>query len=505
MKKRRIISGLLVFVFCLCQCLTVFASDDEIDLDQDLEIDISDSFDVEADESFVTDSAGNVFSSGNDVAFLLDKFFSICTMGKTVTLNETEADGSVMAMAKDVTITDSNINESAFLAGESVTLRDTPVKGNVFAMGRKVDICGESNAVYAMGETVIFDGTTNALNVCGGSVSVGGKIDGDVSIDAGSIVLASDLEVTGNLKVTSEDEPEIPASVKTGSYEFEKKITDEDEADPAADIGKVTAGIIAKKIAKTIFWIIAMSLLGIFLNLFFADQLQGAAENVKKPFPAIIRGVLGWICIPVIGLFMCLTIVLAPAGGLLLLVYFILICAALCFAGASLGRIIFPKMHPFASATICIASLEIIRQLPIVGPVLAVIAQVYLISYVVGVLFENIKRNKKKQQAVPADVTETVIVNTSEVTEVTEVTKADNAAEPEETAADNSAAANIVTEEPAADNSGGEETVLDNTAVEETVADSTAFEEPAADILPETDSDEAGMTVVENKEEKTEE
>ena len=98
---------------------------------------------------------------------------------------------------------------------------------------------------------------------------------------------------------------------------------------------------------------------------------------------------------------------------------------------------------------------------------------------------------------------------------MTEVTKADKAAEPEETAADNSEAANIVTEEPAADNSGVEETVadstaveetvLDSTAVEETVADSTAFEEPAADILPETDSDEAGMTFVENKEEKTEE
>ena len=502
MKKRRVISGLLVFVFCLCQCLTVFASDEpEIDVDNELEIDIDDSFDVDADESFEIDSAGNVFRSGNDVAFSLEKFFTVISMGRTVNINETEVGGGVFAMAKDITITDSNINESAFLMAESITLRDTPVNGNVFAMGRKVDIAGESNAVYALGETVIFDGSTKALNVEGGSVSIGGKIDGDVSVEADSVVFDSDLEVTGNLKVTSVEEPAIPESVKTGSYEFEKKLTNKEKADPSDAVKKVTFGIVAKKIAKTIYLIIAITLLGMLLNVFFADQLKNAAENLKKPGPALLRGLLGFICIPFAGFFMCITIILAPAGGLLLLVYFVLLCAALCFTGASIGRVIFPKMHPFASAAICIAVLEVVRQLPIAGRIIGVICDIYLISYVLGVLFENYKRNRKKQPVVTAEVKETSVIVAPQAAKTPEVTKVTETTETTETP--------VVTETTQTAEATQAPEVTGTVITVEPVTDIASSNESEANDTPAEDNSavngSAGAVVPGNFDEKTEE
>ncbi len=379
MKLRRIITGVLIFVICLCQSMTAFAS--------------------EAKEAEDSDSARNLFMAGEDVLLPSDPFFSTFSMGRKVIMEGSEAEGSVFAMAQDITIDNSKIGESAYIMGETVTVRNTPVHGNIFAMGRNIDIAGESNAVYAMGESIEFDGVTNGLYVQGESVVLSGKIIGDATVEYGSsLTLDPDMEITGNLKVKGKTETQVPETAKVGSYEFEQKIEEKEE-----DVTPTIGAIIAGKIAKTIFWIVAMSLFGLLLCWLFNDHIIRAGECImKEPGKAVARGLLGWICTPIIIIFMFCTVILAPAGALLLMVYIILLCAGTAFAGASIGRLIFPKLHPFLASVACIAALEVLRQIPYIGTLVGVVADLYLLSYVVGCISDGInKKNKGTQPVLP--------------------------------------------------------------------------------------------------------
>ncbi len=401
MKKKRIVTGLLVLVFCLFQCMTVFAAE---------------TAETTGDQQEM-DTGGNLFWGGENLS--VDSVFSAFAAGRTVEMDQAQAEGSVFAVAQDIDIRDSRINESAFLGGETVTVRDTPVHGNIFAMGRTIDISGESNTVYAMGETVAFNGVTNGIHATGNSVSIAGKINGDVTVESDSLFIDPDAEITGRLKITAGSEPQIPDSAKVGSYEFEQKVEEDDKSETEA-VAETVGSVMIKKVLSTIYWIIAISLLGLLLCWLFDDHLLKAGEKLKKsPGYAVARGLLGWICAPIIVIFMLCTVLLAPAGVLLLLAYIILLCAGTCFTGASLGRLLFPKMNRFLAAVICISVLEVMLVIPFAGRIIGVICDLYLISYVVGCLSESVGSiSKNKPQAAgsaaaadPVQVTETVSVS----------------------------------------------------------------------------------------------
>ncbi len=410
MKRKRTATVLLTLCLCLTMCVTAFS--EEVARDE---------------ESYVRDSAGNMVWSGFDLTLPLDAVHTAFMIGKREAVKGTDIKGGLFSLGQDIEITDSRIGESAFLGAETVRLADTSVSGNIFAMGRKIDITGESNSVYAMGETVNFNGSAKCLDIGANSVFVGGTIDGDVSISSGAGVLIDpDTVITGRLNITGSVEPQIPESAQIGAYSFVQKVEEDDTEDPdeRAEVvdddeireasekagkmaGAMAGALLIWRIFSFFFWIIAMSLMGMLLTWLFADQLKAAGESVKSsPGPALLRGVLAWLFTPVVAVLACLTIVLAPAGGLLLLFYLILICAGTCFTGASLGSLLFPKMNRFLSAFLCIAVLEILRQLPIIGTVIGILARMYLLSFVVKCLYDNIKNPPKTGRVpVPAAAT----------------------------------------------------------------------------------------------------
>ncbi|MCR4657254.1 MAG: hypothetical protein K5770_13680 [Lachnospiraceae bacterium] len=387
MKKNSIITGLLTLAFCLCQCLPVFAQDGGEG--------------PEVKETNEIDSAGNLFSSGDDFSLSLDSVYCAFALGRNIDVSGAESEGSLFALARDITIRDTKVGESIFLGAETVSVTGTSADGNIFSMGRKVDISGTGRGVYAMGETVNFDGEARGVCIAANSVFIGGTINGDVKIDAGqNITIDPDTVITGSLYISGQQEPEVPDSAEIGEYTFEQK-TGEADGD-ASEASEATGSKIGGIIGKTIYWIAAMSLLGIILCWLFGSHLKNAGEVfLNSPGSAAGRGVLAWLLTPVLAVLMCCTVILAPAGGILLAVYVILLCIGLCFTGASLGRLVFRDMHPFLSAVICIAVLEVVRQIPFLGTVIGALADIYLLSYVVYCLSETLNKKKKRPEAVP--------------------------------------------------------------------------------------------------------
>ncbi len=116
----------------------------------------------------------------------------------------------------------------------------------------------------------------------------------------------------------------------------------------------------------------------------FNDHLENAADLLRtKPGVMIGSGVITWFCVPIVALILCISCILAPVAGLLMLAYVFFLCIGLAFAGASLIKLFLPKMNPFLSALIGIAALEIIRVIPVIGFLVGCVADMYILAYVV--------------------------------------------------------------------------------------------------------------------------
>ena len=364
MKKRLtalFVTGILTISMCMC----VFAAGTEAD----------------------TDSAGNMFVSGDSVSLDGESFFAGFAAGQSVDITDSDAEGSVFAAGQEVTIKDSSVSESMFIGGNNVNIDNTQIHGNIFAAGNSVKITDgcEANAVYAAGNDITFEGETDFLALGGTNVSVNGTIDGDVTIDANNVDISDDTVITGTLTINSSTEPEISDEASIGKYEFNKVDADSN------GIAKVSFGaMILKKITSGLYWIVAMAAFGMILCWLFDKHLTTAANYVKnRTAPLVLSGVIAWICIPIAALLMCISYILAPIAGMLMLAYVLLLCAGLAFAGASIGRLIFPKMNVFLAALIGIAALEVIRLIPFIGGLVGIAADMYLLGYVVQNLWLN--------------------------------------------------------------------------------------------------------------------
>ena len=340
------------------------------------------------------DSAGNVFEDNQNVSFEDLPFFSAFAFGETVTMNKSKAVGSVAAAAKTAEIINSDIGESLYIGGETVDINDTMVGGNIFSCGRHITVSGKNNGLYCAGESLDFDGDSKGVYFYGSTAKIKGRIDGDAIIHAADdVIIDEDTQITGSLKVVSKSEPVIPEGASIGNYRFEPDNSSQEEYSPASEEGssKITGTIF-----KTIYLIIAMSLLGIVICKLFDEHLSRASELIKtRKGTMIARGIAAWILIPIIAVLLLCTLILAPVGAVILVLYILMLCVGVSFTGASLGRMILPNMNVFLSSTICIAVIEILKQIPYLGILAAIAADVYLLAYVITTIKERQVMNQQ--------------------------------------------------------------------------------------------------------------
>ncbi len=363
-KNRKLITLFATMMMAVCMCVPAFAAD--------------------------LDSAGNLFESGDSVSLPDVPFFGGIIVGQNISAEDTDAEGSVMMAGQSVGMNDGEVGESLYIAGNIISVDDTWVSGNIYIAGNNIVLENtESNGIYIAGNQITFDGVASALHAAGNKVTVKGTINGDAVIEADVVELDEDLKVTGSLTIKSVNEPVVPDNAPIKDFIYEPI----SRAEQQEGIGAVGLGIgarIIKKLRSGLYWIVAMAAFGMVLCWLADDHLTKASELVRtKPGVMIGCGIISWICIPVIAIALCFTYILAPVGGMLALLYVLLLCAGLAFAGASLVRIFLPDMNVFLSALIGIAVLEIVRQIPVIGIFVGIVADMYLLAYVVLTIWDN--------------------------------------------------------------------------------------------------------------------
>ncbi|MBO4903702.1 MAG: hypothetical protein J5367_00610 [Lachnospiraceae bacterium] len=379
--KKRIFAEFAAMLIAILMCQTVFAETDT-----------------------TVDSAGNVFSSGDEVKFSDKSIFGAFTVGKEVEIEDSEAKGAVYAAGQTVSIDDCKVRESVFAAGNDVSVTGCDIDGNVFAAGNNVSVSSgtEANGVYLAGTNVEFVGVAKGLYIGGTNVSVDGVIDGDVTIDGTNVEIKDGTVIMGKLTVKSANEPVIADDAEIVDYDYEE-VTDDDDKSSAFGAAGLAAALF-KKLTSGIYWIVAMAAFGMLLCWLFGEHLDTAATFMKtRPGAMVGSGIIGWICVPVVSIMLCCTYILAPVGGLLFLFYVLLLCAGLAFAGASLVRLFLPNMNVFLSALIGIAALEIVRLIPFIGALVGIVADMYLIGYVIQRLWIRRLRKSPKPEVIEAE------------------------------------------------------------------------------------------------------
>ncbi len=348
-----------------------------------------------------TDSAGTVFAADDTVSLDSVPFFTSFACGQSVDITDSKAQGSIMAAGRDVSVGSTVVNESLYIAGEKVTSTGNEVSGNIFAAGNSIDIEESSaNGVYAAGNEITFGGTSKGFWAAGTKITFSGKVDGDVVLEGDTVKVESGSVVTGELRIVSSKEPEVAEDTSIGSYKYEE-IAEKDVSGLSLT-GKVSIGsVIWSKVKSCVYWVIAMGVFGVILCWLFNSHLVKAAELIReKPGLMIGTGIISWCAIPVLAIFLCCSYVLAPVGGMLLLAYVLINCAGLAFAGASLARLFLPNMNIYLSAIIGIAVFEVLIMIPFIGILIGIVADMYLIAYVVQTIWTRVKNEKAARVAV---------------------------------------------------------------------------------------------------------
>lgn len=348
-----------------------------------------------ADTEYNVDTAGNAFIGGSDAKVSNGLLFGMFGAGKDVEVSASEIEENAIVAGYSMKFNDVNVGSSIFAAGFDIVVKDSNVGGNIIAAGNTIAIDSETTAkgVMAAGNEIIFDGTADALNLAGTKAVISGTVHGSATISADNVEIRDGAVIDGVLIVESKNEPVVSDGAAVGKLEYKKLVSEESDASASRGSGLFSSkidgneslgGKVVEKAKKAVYWIVAAAIMGIVMCWLFPKHLESAAIQIGKKTGSVIGfGILAIIATPVACLLLAITVIGAPVSALILILYVFLLCIGTAFAGASLGRLVFPKMNGILASMIGIAILEVAHVIPFLGILVGLAADVYTVGYVV--------------------------------------------------------------------------------------------------------------------------
>ncbi len=323
---------------------------------------------------------------------------SLYKFGSNVLITGT-VNGDIYCAGQTVTI-EANVNGDVICAGQSVSVGGR-VAGDVRVAGQTVNVTGKvagsasiagqdvnlsSNSrigrdLSVAGETVSLDGPVGRdLNVGGGTVYINSVVGRNVDAKVGEkLILQDNAKIEGNLAYTSPK-----TLVKTGSASVAGKVTYTKQEN------KNSAGWL---VAWRLYVLIAMTCLVVLLVALFPQLFRRwnrvASEKLGWVF---LVGLIGAIAMPIVVFVAFATVVGAPVGILLLLLWLVALILSFPLAIYFIGHSIFPKLHPALMVLVACLLFGVVQMLPILGMIVSILA--YLLG--TGVLLMNLKASYKK-------------------------------------------------------------------------------------------------------------
>jgi cytoskeletal protein CcmA (bactofilin family) len=309
--------------------------------------------------------------------------------GATIMGGSLEVDGEIdgpIFIAGGKIETTGRLGGNTKLMGAKITHSAT-VEGDFLAAAAKVELTERSNVsgkVWATGAKVEVDGTVGGeLRIAARTAIVGGRIEGDVHIDAVEIEILPSTVIAGNLFYRSGEDAEIdPSATIAGDVNFERSDR------PRRTVGMAHAGM-AMFLLATIGGLILLGAVQILLCPNFS--IEAARTIGKRPWPALGLGFAILVAGPVLIAILAGIIVGIPLAIALISLYVLLVLAGLLvtstaigmktigFFGRSIGDTFWKR---FGGLVLGVLILSVITVIPILGAIVFCIA----LSFGVGAL-----------------------------------------------------------------------------------------------------------------------
>lgn len=347
------------------------------------------------------DSAGNVFTTGEDV--IGGDYFAGFGAGRKICFTNANTEDSITAAGATIEVENCSVGGSVFVAGNEVRVIDSEVKGNIVTAGNQMTINKDttSKSVIAVGNQVEFYGEADSLHFACTTAVIDGVVNGDAEITAESVTITDNAVIKGELKVYSSADPGTGAA-SVGKYVFEKS---------EEQVEKSFASKVFDKVKSAVYWAIAMSIVGFLMCLLIPTKLEDAARMVKYKTGAMLgSGAVVFFIFPIAAIMLCVTYVGLPLAGISTLIYSIILMLSVAFAGASLGRIVFDKLNPILASIVGIAILEVVKKIPFIGGLVFLAAAVYTLGFFIQTIW-----NGRLRKATSKNVAEAVVVSESYV------------------------------------------------------------------------------------------
>ena len=325
-------------------------------------------------------SAGAVYAAtGNQVVHgTVDH--SVYEAGRTVTINGT-INGDVLCAGQTVTV-DATVNGDVLCAGENITVNGT-VSGSVRLAGQTVhlgarvahgaamagndlvleDAANVGDDLSLAGQTVVANGAVGRdLNGSGGAVTLGGPVGRNVSLHNDTLTLNSGANIVGSLTYTSNHQLQRHDGARVGGIISRHNV----QAHQHAGISFIWLKL---------YWLAAMAVLGVVLVALFPRPFRRWTPAWGAGFwRALLVGFVAMFAVPVLGIVLLASVVGAPLGIMVALLWIVAAMVGAVFAAYFTGTLIVPKLHPVLIVLVGGIVLAVLELIPVLDWIVGVVA-----------------------------------------------------------------------------------------------------------------------------------
>ena len=229
----------------------------------------------------------------------------------------------------------SNVGDDVRVGGGTVIIQGKVV-GDVILGGGQINISGEGvggDVAIGGGDVSINAPIAGDLYVGGGNVYINAPVGGNVKIEAEKITLGSGAVLSGSLTYKAKKELiQETGAVVGGQVSFEERA---EEKDAKTVLVAIFSAVILWKFLTLL---VCALMVGLLLRRYGKEVVSIAT---KQPFHELGRGLVVMLVIPVVSIFLIVTLVGIPFGILGLIGFFALMILGWITAPIILGAVVY--------------------------------------------------------------------------------------------------------------------------------------------------------------------
>jgi hypothetical protein len=294
-----------------------------------------------------------------------------------------EVNGDLVAAGGEVSI-GGNVGDDLYAAGGNVKV-DAIVTGNARVAGGDVEV-GPATVIAGSatltGGRVNFDGNSHGyLQISAGTVTIAGVVHGDTEVRSEQLVIGPETQIGGKLVYRGPSEPVVPAgAVITGGVEFHEV---SHGSYMHGDHGPVREAV---HWVGSALWFAGVFFVGALFVILFPGVSSRAADTIgRDPLRSLGLGLAVLVCVPFVAVVLLITIIGIPLALLLVPIYLLLMFLGWIVAALFVGQRGLAAVRGASPVTtgwrllsllLALVALSLVRHVPVVGGLVALLALV---------------------------------------------------------------------------------------------------------------------------------